>query len=363
LTVLFDVTCLIPEQLSGIGVYTQHLFRSLRTSGMELTPVYKSSRLLKKSAIGDHIGEPGLPFVLARIRSGQGPIVLHGPDFRLLTSSSRYIKIVTVHDLAVFQPDFNSQDFRENGQKRMTELVEKDDPDLIIVPSQAIHDELVARWSQLAGRVRVVHHGADHLVAGDCEPSIAPATQPYFLYVGHIENRKNLGRVISAFEKICETDQDLKLIIVGKDGFNASAYHQQIERSPFRDRIERTGFVDNTNLQQLYTQARAFVFPSLYEGFGFPILEAMALGCSVITSNFGAMKEVAGDAALLVDPHSDKAIARAMTTLHHDQSLRKQQVARGHQRVKEFTWKSTAFQVAQLYQEFASRRDNDHSEK
>ncbi len=352
--VLFDATCLIPEKLSGIGVYAKNLFLSLQTVHQEMVPVYKKSRLLKTKFIARHIGEKGSAFFDTPLLMSNKPTLLHGPDFRLLSSNSKLKKVVTVHDIAVFHENFNSQKFRDSGQQQMNFLFEKCQPDRVIVPTETVKHEILNRWQGWEDRVVAIPHGGDHLLAktDKVTGTQAPGHDfPYFLYVGHLENRKNLDGILSAFEKYCEQDSEIRLVLVGKDGFNAQSFHQRIQASKFKDRILLKGFVTDQALATLYQQARAFLFPSFYEGFGFPILEAMALGCPVLTSNFGSMKEVAGQAAFLVDPHSLESMQDGLKALHESDSQRQKLIEAGLSRVKQFTWQNTAQQVVQVYKE------------
>ncbi len=352
--VLFDATCLIPEKLSGIGVYAKNLFLSLQAVHPDLVPVYKKSRLLKTKHISRHIGRKGSAFFETQLALSSSLTLLHGPDFRLLSSHPKIKKVVTVHDVAVFHENFNSQKFRESGQLQMNVLFEDLQPDRVIVPTETVKSEILARWQGWDDRVVAIPHGGDHLLAkAEKQEGAKPLAHsfPYFLYVGHLENRKNLDGILSAFEKYCEQDTEIRLVLVGKDGFNAESFHQRIQNSKFKDRIVLKGFVTDQALATLYQQARAFLFPSFYEGFGFPILEAMALGCPVLTSNFGSMKEVAGEAALLVDPHSLESLVAGLKLLHESESQRTRLIEAGHSRVKEFTWQKTAKRVAQVYKE------------
>lgn len=161
---------------------------------------------------------------------------------------------------------------------------------------------------------------------------------PYFLVVGAVEPRKNHKRIIEAFDQCCQSHGELELLIVGPEGWSVDL-DRLIAASPFKERIHYLGFVSRTRLAELYTSALATLYPSLYEGFGFPVLEAMASGSPVITSNRGCMLETAGDAALLVDPESVTSIQDAMEKLVNDKALRDRLKEAGKNRSQAFSWK------------------------
>lgn len=349
--IFLDTTCLMEEKLSGIGVYTKHLFLSLKSAGQEIIPVYKASRVLKKNRTSHHIGVASRSFIDGPLlRMGGARKVLHGPDFKLLSGSRHLKKIVTVHDIAVFHKGFNSEQFRLSGQKKLREMIRTKRPDQIIVPSFAVKNELEELFPEVKGRVHAIYHGADHILGKSrLEKKLTFTGTPYFLYVGHIENRKNIGGILQAFERFCETNEKTELIIVGKDGFGAEAYHQAIKESPFQERIILKGYVGNDEIKGLYQHALAFVFPSFYEGFGFPIIEAMSMGCPVITSDVGTMKEVAGDSAVLVDPFNAESILSGLEFFFKSESNRAAYVEKGLCRAQDFTWANTAKQVIDVY--------------
>ncbi|MDD5491404.1 MAG: glycosyltransferase family 1 protein, partial [bacterium] len=170
----------------------------------------------------------------------------------------------------------------------------------------------------------------------------------YILFVGTMDPRKNLIRLIQAFRKVKEEQNDLKLVIVGNRG---ELYSEELQEQVATGDIILTGYVPEEELVYLYNGASIFAFPSLYEGFGLPILEAMACGAPVITSNVYSMPEVAGEAASLIDPENAKEIAAAIGRLINDQEFRKGLVAKGLARARQFTWEKTAIKTLAIYQE------------
>jgi glycosyltransferase involved in cell wall biosynthesis len=173
---------------------------------------------------------------------------------------------------------------------------------------------------------------------------IAPA--PYLLYVGTVQPRKNLARLIDAFAQVAkESAAPLQLVIAGKQGWLTQAIERRAHEHGIAEQVRFTGYVDDADLPALLSGALAFVFPSLYEGFGMPVLEAMACGAPVLTSTTSSLPEVAGDAALLVDPHDTQAIAQGIARLVDDTALREQVRQQGYEHVAGFTWDRCALET------------------
>lgn len=181
---------------------------------------------------------------------------------------------------------------------------------------------------------------------------------PFVLCVGDLQPRKNPLGLIRAFEELVGNCPELPhhLVMVGKDTWYASKVHHAAENSPFGNRIHFTGYVDDAELLQLYNACDIFVFPSFYEGFGIPVLEAMACGRAVACSNASAMPEVAGSAAVLFDPRSTEEMTIAMRDLLRNAELRARKERLGQQNAARFSWKGTAKQTLDVYYEVAGMR-------
>ena len=174
--------------------------------------------------------------------------------------------------------------------------------------------------------------------------------EEYILFVGTLEPRKNLSLLIKA---LTIADTKIPLILAGWQGWGDKKWMQIISDQELQRRIFFTGYVDEETLACLYTGASAFVFPSLYEGFGLPILEAMACGCPVICSNAASMPEVAGKAAFLIDPTDAEALAYALDSVLTDSTLRQSMIQQGIERAKQFSWKETAVKTLEIFQQVA----------
>lgn len=228
----------------------------------------------------------------------------------------------------------------------------------VLADSHATKTDLVAAYGIPPGKIRVIHLGRDEALARVEAPALIaaacrrygiadPAAGPgYLLYVGTLQPRKNLGRVIEAFARVAGTPAGagLQLVLAGGKGwlFEGMRLPELAERLGVAGRVLFPGYVADTDLPALLSGARGFVYPSLYEGFGIPVLEAGACGVPVITSNTSSLPEVAGDAALLVDPHDVEAIADAMYRVLTDDALRAELIRRGHENVKRFSWEKCA---------------------
>ncbi|CAH0995992.1 D-inositol-3-phosphate glycosyltransferase [Emticicia aquatica] len=172
----------------------------------------------------------------------------------------------------------------------------------------------------------------------------------FFLFLGNVEPRKNVNNTVKAFVAFASTDDKVKLVITGLKSSFVEEILNEIGKISFLNRFVFAGFVSENVLLTLYSEAKVFLYPSLREGFGLPILEAMAFGTPVVTSNISAMPEVAGDAAFLVNPYAVDEIATTMKTAYENQELRKEKISSGYLRPSMFTWEKTAEKMLKIYQ-------------
>jgi glycosyltransferase involved in cell wall biosynthesis len=168
-----------------------------------------------------------------------------------------------------------------------------------------------------------------------------------------VQTRKNLIRLIEAFETAAPAPW--RLMLAGADGYGANLVKKRAAASAARDRIDFMGWIDDTRLTELYGRSSLFVFPSLDEGFGIPVLEAMAWGLPVVASNRSSLPEVCGDAALLADPEDSEALAAAMRQLIENQALAAELAARGQQRARRRPWRVAAEETLRVYDELLSQ--------
>jgi glycosyltransferase involved in cell wall biosynthesis len=172
----------------------------------------------------------------------------------------------------------------------------------------------------------------------------------FIFNVGTIEPRKNQLALINAFDILADMDPNIALVLVGGAGWYYNQLSQQIIKSPNRDRIYLIGYVDRVDMPALYNLADVFVYPSIYEGFGLPLVEALACGRPVITSNISALPEIVGDAGVLVSPHDCGQLAQAIRKLLEDKNLAAEIGQKALARAKEFSWRKTAEQTLEIYE-------------
>jgi glycosyltransferase involved in cell wall biosynthesis len=226
---------------------------------------------------------------------------------------------------------------------------------LVLADSEATKTDLVRAYGVPSAKVRVVYLGCDVMNLAAGLPAPSPTTQPYFLYVGTLQPRKNLERLVAAFAQLAADPAlaDVHLVLAGRKGWLYDSLFAQVEHLGLAGRVIFPGYVPDEALPDLYRGALAYVFPSLYEGFGLPVLEAQAYGVPVMTANNSSLPEVAGDAALLVDPHDVDAIAAAMRRLATDAALRQELIRRGTVNVARFSWEKCASETLAVLEEAA----------
>ncbi len=223
----------------------------------------------------------------------------------------------------------------------------------IIAISECTRWDLVRLWQIPEEKIHVIHEGIDARFRPPAGSHTAARVRASYglpdrfaLYVGTIEPRKNLPALLDAWQRL---RSPCPLVIAGKKGWLYEETFARVEALGLSDRVIFTGFVPDKDLPALYGAADVFVFPSLYEGFGLPVLEAMACGTPVVTTTGGSLPEVAGDAALLVDPTDVDALTDALGHLLHDRALRDECRERGLARARAFTWERTARETRDVY--------------
>ena len=225
----------------------------------------------------------------------------------------------------------------------------------IIAPSRATAEDLGHFYGTREAKLRVIYEAAGAFPQTEFLQEIQFVK--YALYVGTIQPRKNLARLIDAYALLVEREKiDWGLVIAGGVGWLGEPFQQQARLLGLGERIHFPGYVDDANLSGLFQKALFFAFPSLYEGFGLPVLEAQQMGVAVMTSNNSSLPEVAGDAALLVDPNDTEAIADAMLRLSRDESLRQELIAKGYANVKRFSWEKAARETLAVLLAAAGKR-------
>jgi glycosyltransferase involved in cell wall biosynthesis len=280
-----------------------------------------------------------------------GPVdVVHGPNY-VVPPARRAARVVSVHDLTfLHHPEMCTADVLE-----YREILRRSTGQGAWVHTAAHHvaEEIVAAFPAAEGRVRVVAHGVDPITPA-AGPS--PHSFPYVLALGTVEPRKDLPTLVEAFGDLAARHPDLRLVVAGPDGWGVEAYDRAVAACPHRDRIIREGYVDAPRRASLLTHAAAFAYPSVYEGFGLPPLEAMTVGTPVVSSSAGPLPEVLGDGAVLVPPRDPAALAGALDEVIADDERRQDLADRGRSWVARYTWAACGDGLAGLYGEAVSAR-------
>jgi glycosyltransferase involved in cell wall biosynthesis len=220
--------------------------------------------------------------------------------------------------------------------------------------SDYVAAEIRAEFGLADEQVVRVYPGVPRITGGDAAAGRRVAgVERYVLALGTIEPRKNLPVLVDAFDAVAADDPDVGLVVVGQDGWGTDTFTAACDRAAHRARIRRTGYVDARTRADLLAGATVLAYPSRYEGFGFPPLEAMAAGVPVVASTAGALPEVVGNAALLVDPDDRDALAAALSTALHDDAVRARLVASGPAQVGRFSWARMAEELTRCYRELA----------
>jgi len=331
--ILVDGRVLRDEFFTGVQCYTQQLLKSFDRLGVpyDIASPKSNNRCLQH--IWEHLSLPDK----ARFYD-----LLFCPGNISPTWKPKNLKIVvSIHDLSFmyFKNVYKSL-FRFYYNFTIPKIIKV--ADKIITVSNTERETIMESFPRYAKKIVSIHNGIDEIFLSS---ETILEKENYLLYVGSLNPRKNLQGVIEAFLQIAEGIPH-KLVIVG---VNTGAFKKT--RTKDSDRIKFLGFVNQEYLVQLYRNAAVFVFPSLYEGFGLPLLEAMACGCPVITSNISSLPEVAGDSAIMIDPYDVNAMANAMYNVLTNESLRQEMIKKGLQRIKLFSWEKAAKETLKVFEE------------
>lgn len=269
--------------------------------------------------------------------------------------------VVTVHDVAFkHHPEFFSPRDRLLFATLLPVTLQR--ASAVITVSRHARQEIIALFPYLSGKVHVTPEAASTLFRpiGE-EGSLQTVRSRYgirsefILAVGNLQPRKNLLRLISAFASVRHRMKSVQLVVAGKAQWKSSAIYAEVKRLGLESDIVFTGYVSDEDLALLYNAAKVFVYPSIYEGFGLPILEAMACGTPVVTSNTSSMPEVAGDAAILIDPYQEEQIGDAIQQVLTNPDLRLSLSEKGLKHAQRFSWHRTAQETVRVYQTVLER--------
>ena len=293
----------------------------------------------------------------------EGVSLVHEPHY-VLPPLTPCRSVVTIHDcIHLMFPQYLPNRFAHLYARAFMWTATRQAARILTV-SEASKRDILRFFAIPADKVQVIYNAIDgRFLTPPDEATTERVRQryqldhPFVLYVGNIRPHKNIERTIDAFGRTREDGPTgLKLVIIGDEVSKYPSLRQMVHRHKLDKHVRFLGFQPQETLASFYRLARAFVFPSLYEGFGLPPLEAMACGTPVITSNVSSLPEVAGDAALLVDPYDVEALARAMVRIVTDQPLRDMLVARGLARARQFSWTESVAKIRSVYMDVLHRR-------
>ncbi len=367
----------ITKKKAGVGVYAKNLIDGLaKLPGLHLlivaqdddpdfdysacpqiTTLWLPSKLFRKTPLRMLWEQSVLPFLLRKHRVD----VVHSLhySFPLLRGKTR--SVVTVHDMTFFSlPEMHLRTkqiyFRYFLRKSAVHA------DGLIFISDSARRDYIARLGSPAGLLSVIYHGKSENFTpcqnrSPVDPILLRYSLParYILYIGTIEPRKNLVRLVEAFAQVAPEHPGVSLVIAGMKGWMFEGLFRRVQELGLGGLVVFPGFVAEQDKPALLWAAEVFAYVSLYEGFGLPVLEALACGVPTVTSNTSSLPEVAGDAALLVDPLSVEEIASALKRLLEDASLQAQLKHAAESQAAKFNWEATAEQTLQVYRDVYKR--------
>ncbi|NND07480.1 MAG: glycosyltransferase family 4 protein [Saprospiraceae bacterium] len=373
--ILVNARFLIKGQLEGIGLYSYEILRRMVCNQPEDHFIFCFDRPYDRSFVFADNVTPIIVHPPARhpllfiwwfeigIRTAyrqHHADVFFSPDGFLSLSERVQKQVLVIHDLAYIhypqQVGFVERWYYRYFMPKFIHIADK-----IITVSQASANDIATHFPHVAGKTNVIYNGGRSLFTNQENPLQVHAEigfgtdKDYFLVIGAIHPRKNLARTLIAYRHFRDqSKRKTKLLIVGRKAWKTKSLESTYAGHPYKADISFLGFVSNDKLGQLLSGAKGLIFVSLFEGFGLPIIEAMQAGVPVITSNRSAMKEIAGQAAILVDPERTDEIAQAMVTLLESEQIVKSLITKGLARARRFSWDSAALQVSDIIRELVT---------
>lgn len=338
--IALDATYSVDPHPSGIGIYSREMLSGLAQTfpADEFLHCYRLKRLRNAPRIVP--GNVQRRVLLPPLKTFRADL-FHALNQRVDRRPAKKV-VSTFHDLFVMTGDYSSPEFRA----RFTEQARRaaQNSDFLIAVSEFTANQVHSLLGFDHSRIRVIPHGV-HQPKSD----VAGPRKPMILFVGALQRRKNVIGLVEAFETLPE---NWELVIAGATkGYQAERTLDRIQQSASRDRIRVTGYLSQSELERLYRRASIFAFPSLDEGFGMPVLEAMAHGVPVVTSRRSALEEVAGHAAILIDPADTEELRCALHRLVHDSDLWMRLSKSGYARARLYTWERAVRSTYAIYEQ------------
>lgn len=365
---------LLPEKVGGTETYVRHLIRELAMLDHKNEYIIFTNRenhdtfnisnsnfskfFCDVSAENKYARIAYEQLILPKKMKNQKIDVLHSPGY-VSPLWGNFAKVVTIHDMQYkYYPQFLSRSKLTYWKYFIPKSARKSDI-IMTVSNNAKHD-IVNLLKIPHNKVIVTYESSRFMNSSDDFEDLnigalekLQIKQNYILSVASLLPHKNLDRLIESFNLL--NDDSLQLVLVGSTGKSLDTIRDKIAKTKKEDKIVLAGFVSVDTLKLLYKKARLFVLPSLFEGFGIPLLEAMSLGCPVAASNRASIPEIAGDAAVIFDPTDMNDMTNAIIKLSEDEVLRKDMIERGLKRAQEFSWKKMAIETLSAYKISHSR--------
>jgi len=267
-------------------------------------------------------------------------------------------QIVTIHDLAYqyYPDDFTKKDLWQlkNWTKFSVNKASK-----IIAVSKTTKRDVIKNYNVDENKVTVIYNGFEKTISGRIGKTAEVKLKKFVLFVGTIQPRKNLEVLIDAFDKFIQINRDFKLVIVGKKGWLYKSIFEKVKMMKLEKKVIFTDHVSDSELIQFYKNAFCLVLPSLYEGFGIPVLEAMSYDCPVIASYSSSLPEIGGEASLYFDPKNSDDLLEKLKSLKENEVLRKELTVKGRRRIKDFSWKKCGKETLDVLTGSVLRRRSD----
>jgi glycosyltransferase involved in cell wall biosynthesis len=362
----------IPKQKVGVGVYAENLLKNIckydkknkyfvliqNDEALEGVPHFESmtfirlpNKIFRIFAFRLLMEQFYIPFLVLRKNIN----LVHSLHYSFPLFTFKAKKVVTIHDLTFFLYPELHEPFKRFYFRffiRLSVYL----CDKIICVSESTKKDLVSRFSRSSNKIEVIPLGNDNRFCVNLDRNEIVRVKKkhnisneYILFIGTLEPRKNIINLIHAFYKIHKIEKKYQLVIVGKKGWYFQSIFDLVTKYNLSDSIIFTGFIDEEEKPFIISGAKIFVYPSIYEGFGIPVLESIACGVPTITSNISSLPEVVGDAALLIDPLDETSIFQAINELLNNTALRNDLITKSLTQAKKFSWENTTLKTINRY--------------
>ena len=369
-----DIRTFVASQLTGVGIYTWEILNQLfkedtqdqyklfynQAWGKKIKPVQDLAKYSNVSLRYHHYPNKFLNFSLKYFKKPQldkligGVDVFWFPNLNFWQVSKRCKTVATVHDLSYKRMPWAYKSKMRWWHRAVNPKKKLQQVDKIIAVSESTKMDLAELYSLPQDKIEVIYSGVNARYS-TCD--IQQVKEKYrlpgkfILYLGTLEPRKNVEGIIQAFEEL--NQQDLHLVIAGGRGWLYKNIYHSASQSKLKNQIHFIGYIKSNDRFAFYQLAQMLVWPSFYEGFGFPPLEAMSMGCPVVTSNNSSLPEVVGQAALMVDPYNIQEIKEAMNQIINNDQLRQSLINKGYEQIKKFSWEKSAQKMLEVFESLA----------